>query len=539
MKKKIVSITILLMVLNAFLLAVSIKPVAAYGKDAHHDMTYSYAKTVGFSGEDANKIASADQAVDTNSETDGWTEGWIPYGDKEELKEWHACEDPDDPGYRNRRLNELRQQAIGPPKDLVKLGQYLHFLEDYYAHKYVTASWIGHALDTITGNDPDSPATCLENYREMSYQKLAELYWFKQNVFKESISGILSIEDVINEVVAASDPTWKAWGWPWGPGQKKDYETVTTEIREIWEEYLGEEIPDPIPYEFDENGTLIGIGDRYGDLYVTELQVPAYSVEGKWIEISFIVGNKGLNSSPTFQIIYGLWDAVNWNWTGIHSLIEDTLSPGQTISRKLKIEGYIFDIGQPICVAVINPMPEIDSTNDFAFVLVKPPPDVALINVTLSKTVVGQGYATNVNVTVANQGNCTEAFHVEVYANMTSIISQSVTLTSGNLTTITFTCNTSGFVKGNYTIWAYAWPVQGETDTTDNALSDGWVVITIPGDVNGDTYVNIKDAVLLGVAFGSEEGQPMYNPNADINGDGYTNIKDAVILGVNFGQQDP
>jgi len=44
---------------------------------------------------------------------------------------------------------------------------------------------------------------------------------------------------------------------------------------------------------------------------------------------------------------------------------------------------------------------------------------------------------------------------------------------------------------------------------------------------------------LLGVAFGSKQGEPTYDPNADINSDGYINIKDAVIQGVNFGKTDP
>lgn len=42
-------------------------------------------------------------------------------------------------------------------------------------------------------------------------------------------------------------------------------------------------------------------------------------------------------------------------------------------------------------------------------------PDVAVTNVTPEKTVVGQGYATGINVTVANDGNVDEAFNVTAY----------------------------------------------------------------------------------------------------------------------------
>jgi hypothetical protein len=61
----------------------------------------------------------------------------------------------------------------------------------------------------------------------------------------------------------------------------------------------------------------------------------------------------------------------------------------------------------------------------------------------------------------------------------------------------------------------------------------------MPGDINADTYVNAKDAVALGKVFGSQIGQPNYDPNIDINNDSYINAKDAIILGANFGQHDP
>jgi hypothetical protein len=166
--------------------------------------------------------------------------------------------------------------------------------------------------------------------------------------------------------------------------------------------------------------------------------------------------------------------------------------------------------------------------------------DVAVTSVIPWKTVVGRGFTCKINVTVINQGDFTETFNVTLYANTTSIATQAVTLTNGNSTTITFTWNTTGFAKGNYTIKAYAWPVQGETHTTDNTCySTTSVHVGTPGDINGDTYVNAKDAVLLGKAFGSHQGQAEYNPNADINGDGYCNAKDAVILGSHFNEHDP
>jgi parallel beta-helix repeat protein len=103
---------------------------------------------------------------------------------------------------------------------------------------------------------------------------------------------------------------------------------------------------------------------------------------------------------------------------------------------------------------------------------------ISIQDVMSSKTVVGQGYNCSTSIAVFNHGNFTETFNVTFYANTTSIATQTITLTSGNSTTITFTWNTTGFAKGKYTISAYAWPVPGETDTEDNTLPDGYVVVT-------------------------------------------------------------
>jgi hypothetical protein len=170
--------------------------------------------------------------------------------------------------------------------------------------------------------------------------------------------------------------------------------------------------------------------------------------------------------------------------------------------------------------------------------------DIAVTDVTPSKTVVGQGYSLNINVTVENQGDFTETFNVTVYANATSITTQTVTLTSGNSTTITFTWNTTGFAKGNYSMSAYATPVENETYTADNTLVDGWVFVTIPGDVNGDKRVNILDCILIANHFGHAGGDG-HAPgskewldcvNCDINSDTRTNVLDCIVLSNNFGK---
>ena len=168
--------------------------------------------------------------------------------------------------------------------------------------------------------------------------------------------------------------------------------------------------------------------------------------------------------------------------------------------------------------------------------------DIAVINVTLSKTVVGQGYSMSINVTVENQGDCTESFNVTVFYNETAITlpngknHTTTTLTSGNSTTITLTWNTTGWIKGNYTISAYITPVPGEIDLSDNNFTDGWVFVTIQGDVDGDRDVDIYDVVKITGIYHSKRGDPQFNPNSDLDDDGEIKIYDVVRCTSHYGQ---
>jgi hypothetical protein len=145
----------------------------------------------------------------------------------------------------------------------------------------------------------------------------------------------------------------------------------------------------------------------------------------------------------------------------------------------------------------------------------------------------------NINVTVVNQGDFTETFNVTIYANETTIEKREITLESTASTTLTFTWNTTGFAKGNYTLWAYAEQVQGETETSDNTFIDGWVYVGLVGDVNADGYVGIDDIFTIASHFGAEQGTPQYDPNLDINNDGYIGVDDIFTAAQHFGQEDP
>lgn len=209
------------------------------------------------------------------------------------------------------------------------------------------------------------------------------------------------------------------------------------------------------------------------------------------------------------------------------------------------VHGYEHNGTYKITMAVTDDDSVSASTSTIKNVLNRP--DIAVSNVTSSKTVLGQEYSLEINVTVTNKGDSVETFGVTIYAGATSIATQTVTLTSGNFTTITFTWNTTDFAKGNYTVWAYAWHVTGEAYTSDNILADGWVFVTIPGDANGDKKVNMLDCILVANHFNHADGDG-HTPgskvwfdcmNCDINSDLKVNVLDCIILSNNFGKTTP
>lgn len=59
----------------------------------------------------------------------------------------------------------------------------------------------------------------------------------------------------------------------------------------------------------------------------------------------------------------------------------------------------------------------------------------------------------------------------------------------------------------------------------------------LPGDVNHDGVVDVKDVALFGMSWYASVGQPNYNPNCDFNHSGRVDVSDAAILGLYYGSR--
>jgi hypothetical protein len=161
--------------------------------------------------------------------------------------------------------------------------------------------------------------------------------------------------------------------------------------------------------------------------------------------------------------------------------------------------------------------------------------DLSVFGVHVEKTIVGQGYAISVDVLVRNVGDFAEDFDVTVdlvsgQINYFSIFG--VHMESGSSGAVTLTCDTTTLARATYSVRAHVSHVAYEVHTADNDYTDGEIKVTIPGDVDGDFFVNIMDATQIGYYW--LQGVPPAPPEVDITGDGIINILDATIVGLNW-----
>jgi len=205
-----------------------------------------------------------------------------------------------------------------------------------------------------------------------------------------------------------------------------------------------------------------------------------------------------------------------------------------------------FELGNYTLSATADAVPEEVNLSDNLCtdgqVTVRGPGDVAVLQARTAKKdclpapTLGQGFTVRVTAEAQNQSPWHETFNVSLFFQENILETQQVELLGGESRILEFTWDATAVPYGNQSVTVRADAVVAETEVGDNVFESDQVLVTIPGDVNGDHYVNAKDAVLLGTAF---YPAGTYNPNADINDDGYCNAKDAVILGTYFGQNWP
>ena len=178
------------------------------------------------------------------------------------------------------------------------------------------------------------------------------------------------------------------------------------------------------------------------------------------------------------------------------------------------------------------------------------------------------GYVTNTSLPfgqVAINGNMTTATQLRLMPNFSSYrvnpispfqVNVTITDQDGNLvsdahvlieianTTYLEIWEATNLGSGKYGIAIERSPIYGECFLRVIASKAGYFQnfevyekeMVIPGDINGDRKVDLKDVFAVGKAYGSVVGDPRYSPNLDINDDGKIDLKDYYTTCKNYGK---
>lgn len=231
-----------------------------------------------------------------------------------------------------------------------------------------------------------------------------------------------------------------------------------------------------------------------------------------------------------FDIVYKTFDGVSWSNT-----LDLVVNSGQGNEDVLPC---LFQAANKI-IWVAWSTSRVDMYDVFYKVSIPDTHDIGIASITSSVTYAHPDFGTQVLVWVSarNYGISQETFTVSAYYNSTRIGTQTVTnLAPNSSVVLTFTWDTLNVPYGYYTLRAEANIVYSEIDTTDNTLTDGTVMLAIPGDVNFDRIVNILDAGELSAHWYNPPvvGRDGYDPRIDINQDGKIDLYDAAIMSAHW-----
>ncbi|UCE96794.1 MAG: hypothetical protein JSV51_04175 [Candidatus Bathyarchaeota archaeon] len=146
------------------------------------------------------------------------------------------------------------------------------------------------------------------------------------------------------------------------------------------------------------------------------------------------------------------------------------------------------------------------------------------------KSVGGQGMLIRFVVSGFNLMSYARNFTLIIYANNTAVFSDLVFVAEGTLWSAECFWNTTGWMKGYYTITANL-PISVH-------ISNEWVFISVLGDVNADKIVDISDIVEAIGGYATDESYEDWfylYANYDLNSDSIVDITDIVMIVTQFG----
>lgn len=197
-------------VLSSILILVLISSItlphlaSAYEEDIHYWLKLKLALYCGFSANESRLIATGDEGIDANFPTEPtkispFENGINPISpaswDNLNIKsKWHALPNDNPVSNPTQGIPEIQQEQDilykrvadekNPSTQLIKFGQYLHYVEDKWSHWGYTVG-VGHLFANLEGESPDNPGKTSLAVRDMIYDVTTQMGKLSRRAGKE------------------------------------------------------------------------------------------------------------------------------------------------------------------------------------------------------------------------------------------------------------------------------------------------------------------------------------------------------------------
>jgi PKD repeat protein len=313
-------------------------------------------------------------------------------------------------------------------------------------------------------------------------------------------------------------------------------------------------------WDFGDNSTFTSIDSISSHRFLAR---GVYNVKLK------VVDNNGLYNSKIISLQVGNPPTVSFTWTPTSPLVGEAVSFSALSTAELgtSIVEYEWDFG-------FEPWARKESSNSTMTHIYYSEGNWTLnltvydtdglhtssnetISVSFSavrdmkteKTLIGQGYTDAISVTLQTpdyyfvaQGSENVTIDLTLYANSSLIYSESILFEESNVTValpLSFKWNTTGFAYGSYRLSAYAVVSKRLGHPMEsNITCDVPVHVGVPGDINNDGIVNMRDVQNAVYMFNSFPGTVRWNPDADIDDNGRIDMRDINIVVINFNRHE-
>ena len=392
MRKKTFLMVGMLLVVLAFNFLALPEEVLAFDKDTHQYVTFALAIRIScFTWDEANIIASSDQAVDTEKTTK-------PGFWRSNNRDWHAFGTNQE--FQNRRavLDNRWKNEVNLTKKLAELGQFLHFVQDRHAHKGYWWVW-GHWWDTVWSNCPDRLSTDLKKSTDMAEETLKILAEACKNLTRtsEDVNKILkdkAYQDLMNKLT----------------GKHRSVEENKNLIEDYLKQYFAgldkeslkkkkvpnpadPKIPDPPVIKYDKDGEPIKVGEEefayvdprsyQSDVVLTNVDITLISETDLALELLMV--NSG--TLPSLEGTVEIWVLIDAEQlVGKYSGPLNSLDPGQSISKHISVStNQSIGPAQRALVWVDLGVDDLDASNG-EFLTLFPSPPVGGIQIPVDKS---------------------------------------------------------------------------------------------------------------------------------------------------------